>query len=392
MSGGVTSTGFVQKTIEEIKAEIEQDLLSTIDPRLDLAPDQPLGQIVGVMSKKVAEVWEALAVAYNGFNRAAAEGSLLDAVGLLTGTLREGAKKSRVTCTVNLDASSTLPAGSVVNVFGQPATRFELETTVVSTSAGNYSGVFVCEQTGPVVANAGTLSVIATPVAGWNSVTNPADATLGTDIQSDAQYRLSQTQELAAPGSCTVDAIRAELLKVPGVLEAFVYENTTMVTNGDGVPAKAYECVIWDGPTLDADNMAVAQTIWDNKPSGIQTYGVTSANATDSTGTVRAVSFTRATPVNVYFAYTLSVDATKFPIAGDTLVKEAAVAKAQASQIVGKNVIKLVYEALPLDIEGVLDVTDFRLGTAPTPTGTANIVIGSRQIGVIDSSRITVTP
>lgn len=393
MSGGVTTTGFVPKTIEEIKASIEQELLATIDPALDLAPDQPMGQIVGVFSKKVAEIWEALAVAYNAFNRAAAEGALLDAIGLLTGTLREPARKGLVTCTVNLNAGTTLTAGpsTIANVFGQETNRWQLKETVGPVlTGGDYSAVFECEQTGPVACNAGTLTVITTPVGGWNSITNPDDADIGADAETDAQYRLRQTEELSAPGSCTVDAIRAELLKVDGVLEAFVYENTSMETDADGVPAKAYECVIWDGETPAADDGEIGQAIWDNKPSGIQTYGTTSVDVDDSTGETRTVYFTRATPVDIYLTYALDVDEDKYPLAGDTLVKEALVAKSLSLQIIGKSVTKLIYEAEPLTIDGVEDVTDFHLGTTPSPSGTSNIAITSRQIAVFDTSRITV--
>lgn len=391
MPGGLTTLGFVAPTIEELLADIEAEQLATIHPSLDLSPDQPLGQINGIMAKKLVEVWEALATAYNGFNRSAAEGSLLDAIGLLTGTLRLSATKSRVVQTLNLDALAVVPAGSLVNVVGQPSVLFELETAVTATVAGNYTGIFYATVTGPVVANAGTLTQITTAVAGWNSTTNALDAEIGHNIESDAGYRLNQVAELAAPGSCTVDSIRADLLRVVGVLQAFVFENTTMSTDVDGVPAKAYECVIYDGPSPAAANTAIAQVVWDNKPAGIETHGSTTANATDSQGVVRAVKFSRGTPVPVYMSYTLSTDPLKFPADGALQVKNAVVAKGLSYLFLGTDVVALVFRAVALQVEGVIDVTSFTLGTAPSPVGTANLVIASRSIAVLDTSRITVT-
>ncbi len=390
MSGGITAGGFELKTLEQILDEIGAEQLATIDPALDISPDQPLGQMNGIVSKKLAEIWEALAVAYNGFNRAAAEGGLLESIGLLTGTTRLPATKSRVLQTVNLDATTTLPAGSVANVVGQPTVRFASMADVTSTTAGNYYVEFQAEVTGPVVANAGTLTVITTPVAGWNSTTNALDAVQGTNLETDVAYRLRQQAELAASGSCTVDSIRADLLRVDGVIEAFVFENTSLVTNVDGVPGKAYECVIYDGASPAADDQEIGQVIWDNKPSGILTYGDTDVTVQDSTGEDRTVSFSRATPKDVYLTYTLNTDADLYPIDGDDQVKAAAVAKGSVALKMGVDVIALVFRSAALSVAGVIDVTDFRLGFSATPTGTSNLTIASREIAVVDTSRIVV--
>lgn len=391
MSGGITAEGFELPTVEELLADIGADQLSTIDPALDISPDQPLGQINAIVAKKLAEAWEALQTAYNAFSRAAAEGYLLDNLGLLTGTIRNPATKSRVLCTLNIDATTTIPQGSVINVAGQPTVRFELEEEFTSTTGPTtYKLYFSAIDSGPVAANAGTLTVITTPVAGWNSVTNDTDATLGAVEESDADYRLRQIEELAAPGSCTVDAIRAELLQIDGVLAAYVFENTTMVTDGDGVPPKAYECVIWDGETEDADDDVVGQTIWDNKPSGIETYGSIDVTVEDSTGVERTVYFSRGTQVPVYFIYTLDVDVNTYPVDGDDQVKDIAVAKADDVLGLGSDVIALVFRAEALKVTGVIDVTDFRLGTAPAPSGTANISIASREIATLSTANITV--
>lgn len=389
MTFGVTATGFVPPTVEELLADIEADQRSLIAPDIDQSPDQPLGQLNGIQAKKLAEVGEGLATAYNGFNRGAAEGVLLDNIGSLTGTPRKDATKSKVSCTCNLDALAVLPAGSVINVYGQPSTRFASIAETTATGAGNYAVEFECEQTGPVVANSGTLTVIATPVAGWNSVTNALDASLGTNIETDAAYRLRQAQELEVPGSCTVDAIRADLLQLDGVIEAFVFENTSMATDGDGVPPKAFESVIWDGTGMDTLDSDIGDVIWQNKPSGIETYGSTTVTVQDSRGLDRDVKFSRATGVNVYLTYTLTVDATKYPVDGDDQVKAAAIAFGLSILSMGEDVVYSHFLGVPFAVEGVTDVA-LTLGTAPSPVGVSNIAISSRQIAVLDTSRIVV--
>lgn len=389
---GITAEGFVAKTIEEIKAELETDQLTTISPSLVLASDQPIGQLNAASSKIAAEIWELLAIAYNAFDRDSAEGRLLDNVGAITGTPREAARKSLVTCTVNLGSSFTQVAGAMMcHVSGQETLKFTNRDTVTSTTSGNYSAVFESVDYGPVNANAGTLTVITNPVTGWNSVTNALDAVPGALQETDADYRQRQQDELTSVGSSTVDAIRADLLQVDNVLQAFCFENVSLVTDADGVPGKAIECVIYDGAAPIAVDTEIAQAIWDSKPAGCETYGTTTANAVDAQGNTRPVKFSRAGIVNIYLEYDISIDAAKFPVDGTTQVKDAAVAKGNALNL-DNDVIALVMRSAVLTpvVTGVVDVVALRLGITASPAGTANLTISGRSIARFDTSRVVV--
>lgn len=388
---GVTSLGFTKKTVEEIKAELETDQLETIDATLNLSADQPVGQLNAVFAKHLADVWALAEVAYSAFDRDAAEGRLLDNIGSITGTPREPARKSLVTCTVNLGASFSQPAGALMaNVAGQPDIKFVNRDAVTSTTSGNYTAVFESIDYGPVVANAGTLTQITAAVSGWNSITNAADAELGALEEGDTDYRQRQADELTAPGACTTDAIRADLLKVKGVLQAFCFENVTLTTDADGLPGKAIECVIYDGASPTASNNEVAQAIWNSKPSGSETYGAITAYAVDALGITRTVKFSRATIKNVYLEFDITVDASKYPIDGAALVKAAAVEKGNTLNL-GDDVIALALRSSALSVQGVLDVTAMRLGFSASPVGLVNLAISGREIARFDTSRVTVT-
>jgi uncharacterized phage protein gp47/JayE len=393
MPFGVDSTGLTIKTIEDIKGEIEDDLLANLDPSLVMSPDQPLGQINAAHSKKLAELWELGQVAYNGFNRQAADGAQLDNVGDITGTPREVARKTRVLCTVNLNASQSYTPGQLkANVVGQPTNTFVNESAITSTTSGNYSAWFVSEVFGPQVANAGTLTQITTPVSGWNSITNAADGVLGALAEEDGDYRVRQEDELFAGGSSSQDAIRVDLLQVSGVLSAYVYENVTMFTDASGVPAKACECIIFDGLVPAASNNEIAQAIWNNKAPGLETYGTSFGTATDSLGVARTVYFTRSTIKNVYLEYDIKVDATKFPIDGIQQVKDAAVKAGDTGRKTDDDIVALALRAAVLQpvVKGVTDVVAMRLGFAASPTNTENLTISAREIADFDTSRILV--
>lgn len=392
MTYGLTSTGFVPKTTEVLLDETESDQLRDVKATLDLSPDQPLGQFNGIYAAKLAECWELIATIYKALDPDQAEEAALEAACAVTGTTREPATRSEVACTVNLDASKTFAPGTMVaNVNGQPTIKFRNKLQVVSTSAGDYSNVvFESVDLGPVPANSGTLTVITNPVNGWNSINNPTDAELGHLIEQDTALRVRRRTDLAKPGACTIDSVRADVLQVPNVLQCVVLENNTWATDADGLPPKSFAVVIYDEVTL-ADDNAVAKAIWDSKPSGMQAYGSTNVLVTDSLGKQHSVSFTRAPQKTVYLSLTVVTDPALFAADGVQQIKDALVALGKTLKM-GDDVVAARFKAEPIiKIAGVLDVTVFTLGFSASPVGTANLVIAQQEQATFDTSRVDVT-
>ena len=389
---GLTATGYVAPTIEELKQEIEDDEHALVDAALDVSAEQPIGQINAIFAKKLAEAYEVVAVLANAMNPNGAENFMLDNQSALTGTVREPQSKSvvAVNCTVN--NGFTQPAGAIMlNVDGFEDIRFVNRDDVGPLTAGTHSIVFEAVEYGPVAANAGTLTVITNAISGLNSVTNPLDAERGSFVETDAELRARREEELAAPGACTVDAIRADLLQVPGVHQAFVYENTSLTTDENGLPGKSIECVIYDGSSPEAANADVASVVWGSKPSGSETYGSITETVDDSTGVPRTVKFSRATVKNVWLEFDVTVDPNFFPADGATLIKDAAEAYGARVLNLGVDVFAQAFKAQCFQIAGVLDVTALRLGFTSSPVGTANLTITGREIADVDTSRMTVT-
>jgi len=389
MAFGALSTGFELKTVQDILGEIETEQLSAIAADLDVSAQTPLGQINGIVSSHLAEAWELLQTCYNAFNRDAAEGTLLVNLGALTGTIASAATYSVVKATMALDANKTVSAGSVANVAGQSTNRWVLQEDVVSTTAGNYTGIFVADTTGPRICNAGTLTVITAPVSGWNSVTNPLDAVPGHAQETDTAFRIRQDEELSATGAGTLDGMRADLLNLLGMVSVDILENQTMVTDSNGLPAKSFECVCFDGLTPAVDDGDIAQVIWDGKPSGIEMYGLTTGYAIDSQNNVRDVYFSRPT-VKEYYV-TIEVQTTElFPSDGVDQLKTALAAASLEMCRLAKSVRKVFLEAAVTKVAGVENMTYLKLGFSASPTGTSDLTVGAREIGHLDTAHIVV--
>lgn len=386
---GITPTGFEAKTLEEILSEIETEERANISASLNTSAASPIGQLNGIIASKLRELWELAQAAYEAFNPNAASGASLTSLSLVTGTQREAATKSQVLADVTLAAGVYAPGSLIASVTGNPSARFVNVNSITSPGGVNAGQLFEAEETGPVQALAGTLTVIAEPVVGWTAVTNPADAEEGEDVETDVALRIRREQELAQAGSSTVDAIRADVLEVEGVQSCTVFENTTLVTDVNGLPGKAFEAVVFDGVVPAADDDAIAQAIWETKPAGIQAYGSDSGVAEDTQGVDHTINFTRVTVLNVY----LDLFLTKNPdtYAGDAAVEAAVVAFGDSELQIGGDIILSRIVAAIFQVPGVVDVTSIEAGFAPAPVGTVNLVVGPREIGDLDTSRITVT-
>jgi hypothetical protein len=94
----------------------------------------------------------------------------------------------------------------------------------------------------------------------------------------------------------------------PDVLQAFVIENETDVTDGFGRPPHSFEVIVVGG-----DDQEIGQTIFDTKPIGINTYRVPGADGrtvqvTDSQGTVHDINFSRGNDIRMYTIIDVTVD------------------------------------------------------------------------------------
>lgn len=384
---GVTPQGFVRPTVLDLKALMESDQLAEIASDLDVATDAILGQLNGIVARHLGIAWEALETAYNGFDPDAAEDFLLTMLSKLTGTGRRAASYTRVPCTVNLDEGTTLvPDEHFAHIEGKPDVRFTPVDEFTAPSTGNHAGVmFRAEQTGPIDAPDNQLNVIATSLVGWNSINNPTAGSRGRVADDDPTLRERREAQLTAPGSGTVDAIRADLLELDDIDAVLMYENVTDLTDTNGLPAHSFEAVIWDGDPAAADDDEIAQIIWDSKPAGVRSFGSESGMAVDRNGDEQLVSFSRATVRDVYLEFDVTP---RDGYVGDSDFKLAVANACNDLFAVADDVT--FYDVL-LATQGLgARVDEIRMGFSSSPESDDPLDIGIREIARFSTARIAV--
>jgi len=391
MTAGLSLLGFTAKTVNEIIADMRAYQAANIASGLNTSSTGVLSNINMSVALQLGQLWELAAEIYDAHDPATAEGVAADHTGSLTGVTRLPATYSTTTLTLTMSENVTVPTGSVVSDPLRPTVRFVTTADVTSsTVVGTYNLTVAAkaETTGPLTAASGALTKIESPVSGWTAVTNPGPAIAGSDVETDEDYRARRAEVLAEDGGSTLAGIVADVRLLPGVLTAAGRENTTELTDATGMPPHTFEVIVRGG-----DDSAIANSIWKNKPAGVDSYGTTSINVLDEAGNVQLVSFSRPTLKTINVNVSATTDG--HYVAGSLRVAlELASVDPDSDMVfkVGEPVylVRLLSEAS--EVPGVVNVTlDVELApTVPAsavPTTPAKtLVIGVREIASFSGS------
>ncbi|MDD5301497.1 MAG: baseplate J/gp47 family protein [Elusimicrobia bacterium] len=289
----LTAGGLTIQQQPDIVAELTTGYTSIYGADINLGPNTPDGQMMNIYATALEDNLELLQSVYNMFNLINAYGVQLDNMGQLLGLIRQAGTYTQAQVLVTVSQAVTLPgqdvlvsnpSATVFTVADEAGNQYQLVASHVFSGAGSATLTFAAVDIGQILTSANTITAILTPLLGVTSVNNPSTSSdvLGTNEETDSAFRvrMAQSFQLAAVGPA--DALRAALLNVPGILDAYVPENDT---GGivDGVFSTGIMTVVNQGSVADAD---VAQVIYAKKGMGCQqtreftTTGDTHTNTT----------------------------------------------------------------------------------------------------------------
>lgn len=304
--------------------------------------------------------------------------------------------------TVTVSLSSDLGEDSFLTVtkIQQPNTTLPMKVELSSLLLPNTVQVeqeVRAKNKGVVFGDADTVIDILNTVSGLDSVYNPRDFELGADMETDEELRARIVADYNSVGSGTVTSIEAKIGARDTVRSIRVDENRLFVTNPDGVPSKSYEVVI---SHVEADE-DIAKAIWETKPAGIPTHGVTSVVIKDAKGDDQTVKFTNATEkyAHVRVQYKTTTDEGEvFPIDGEQIIKDAITEEGDTYQINQDVIGKRFYAPVFENVEGVAElIVQVCLLSAPTTNPldpllvwTDRAAVSKTQIATFATNRVFV--
>lgn len=378
----LSSQGFTRTRLDERLTALQEAMRAIFGPTLNLDPDTMDGQALGIYAESISNLDQLAEDVYHSFNPQSATGVALSRLVQLNGIRRIEGTYSTVTLRCVGSQGTVIPAGSLVKSTATNAT-FETTEEAVIPASGEVDVAARSAVKGALLAPAGTLTKIDTPIFGWQTATNLLDAAPGRNEETDEQLRLRRRASTSTPGQAIVDAMYGALTNIPEVRQAKVYENDQDVIDANGLPPHSIYCIVEGG--ADAD---ILDTIWLKKTAGTTTHGTTAGQVTDSMGNPHTLNFSRPTDVNVWVTVNLHTRP-GWPTDGAQRITNALTAWAVANQSIGEEVIhSRLFD--PVNSIPGHSIDSLYIDTAANPAGTANIAVPFDGLARFDSTRIVV--
>jgi hypothetical protein len=434
----ITTNGLQTETLEEIRANIFARLTASWGASVTTIDQSRIGALVTIVADLLLQYDQLFQALFNAQNPGTAVGGALQNLAALTGTLPLGPIAS--TAKLLLTGSpGTVPFGklaeSATQVFAidddcvlLPLIAWAPGTTIAkglrrttgtkcyqcivagvtgATAPTAISGVIVdggvswqflgngtavgeinatATSVSETTALSTTISIIKTPSAGWAGVINLLDAVPGRGVESEESLRLRRFDDLVRVGSHSLDALRADLLAylatVSTVYSATILQNIGEVTDVNGLPPHSYEAIVRGGEDLQVATLLLA-----SQGAGDTTFGNTPITVIDSEGYGQLIKFTRPA-INLIYATVDVVVTSGAPIDIAQQIKVAIVNYGD-KQAVGRDVSASAVSAQCF-LPTVLDVSSVKIGLIASPSSSATLVMGLRDLAEFDTSRIVV--
>lgn len=296
----VDATGLHIPMLQDVIDYENQQFLSIYGQTVVTGNNNADMQWVKNLSLLIYDAFNTAQLVINARSPATAIGADLDTIVKINGITRKSATNSTAVLLI-----TGVPGTVLDNSIAQDINGFlwALPLVVTIGGGGSVSVNAVCQSSGATLAPAGTIIIRSTPIAGWATVTNPADALPGNPVESDSSLRGRQALSVSLSAKTLVDSTLAGIAAVPGITRYATVgvENPTGATDSFGNPPHSISMVVEGGTDLD-----IATAIYSNKTPGGFTNGTTTVNVVDPiNNSTMDIGFSRPTYVPIYVTFNI---------------------------------------------------------------------------------------
>lgn len=391
-----TPAGLVIPAETAVLAGVQDDINAAFGGGLNPALETPQGQLASSQAAIIGDKNNEFALFVNQVDPQYSADRFQDAIGRIYFLTRKPATPTTVQATVNGLAGTVIPGGTLAQ--DTSGNTYACSGNVTIDATGSVTAEFQNIETGPIPCAAGTLTQVYQAVPGWDAITNAADGTLGSDVESRADFEYRRKNSVAKNGTGTPQAIYAEVFALADVLDVYVKDNPTgsaVNTGSTNYPIAAHSVYVAVVGGADAD---IASAIWRKKDLGCDTNGNTSATVVDPSGysypqPSYSIKFQRPASLAVKFAVRI-VNDPGLPSNIVTLVKNAIIARFNGAdgttrERIGATILASRYYGAVVSVASNVSLLDVLIGTS-SPTLT-QINVGIDQRPTVSAADITVT-
>lgn len=292
---GLSETGFVAPTYEELLDDIESDFQTKFGTDIALGANTNFGILARSFAWYLYQLIGQLQDVYYSAFVSTASGTALDRLANNVGITRKVAMPATGQLLITTDGEYLLQAGEEFETEG--GVLYELigdTTTTLQADGKTYSAMadVQCEDTGELGnAPAGTVTLMANPDDMVLSVTNPQPMGGGQDDETDEAFRARIISESKSTESATVGGLETALSNLPGVKQVKI----SVAENTSGNASDLVYIYV-----LGGSGQQIADAIAEHVALGTQLRGSETYQVADYTGVKRDYSFSWATSVSIY--------------------------------------------------------------------------------------------
>lgn len=270
MSNIIDANGVQIKELQDIIADIKQGFRDVYGNEINLDPETPDAQMITIFSKAARDIEEFILYVNSMFDPDQAEGRILDQRLAINGIQRQAGSHSITPVDITVDRAIQLFGMDHTGqeqkyiVEDDAGTRWVLRNTV-SLIAGTHTLSFQAVEPGSTLSQVGTIRTPVTIINGVTDVNNSLpQTTIGDDEESDFAVKERRRQSVSLSSQGYRPALLAALKNISGMIDAYVYENRSSITDSRGVPPHGV-WVVTDGT---ASNQDIADAIYKKRNAG----------------------------------------------------------------------------------------------------------------------------
>ena len=288
----LTEEGIKIERLDSIVSTLENGLRQIYGQNIDLSPNTPDGQVVGLLAQIRMDFEELAENVYRQLDPDVATGAWLEQRVAYAGLMRRGANYSYLRSVVLTGEPNTrLYSGIVVS--DTHKVRWVLVSNVTLDSNGSARADFRSEQLGAFNLAKNTNLTIETITLGLISATTQEDAEIGIEEETDIQLRERFLFSRTKNEQNSAEAINAKIAALPDVKHVRVLENNTGQRDAFGVEPHSINVIVNGG-----DSNSIADVIYQNKGAGVGLQGGTQVTL-QRDNEQRVIRFDRAAMVDI---------------------------------------------------------------------------------------------
>jgi uncharacterized phage protein gp47/JayE len=297
----LTPNGVQIETFQEIFDRIANGLRAIYGPDIDLDPESPDGQRVGIQAKAQHDAQSMLLQLYNSFDPDLAVGVRKDSTLKFSGLTRRPAVRSTWDLEVTVNNNGELQDGYTVR--DEQDQQWFLDSTV-QVFAGANTVTFKAVEFGEIIGLAGQAITQLTFDPNVTTITSPIAATIGRDEETEEELNKRRNVSLQNPAYSVLGALFVKLSQTAGVTDVALKENKS--PNYDPVldlqPNQIW-CIV-KGGEVDSITETIAKNVTGGTPlKGAEQaiYNETVTRPDGSSFTIQhLINFDRPTQISLY--------------------------------------------------------------------------------------------